>query len=235
MEQRTASIGLDAIKIRGLLRNVYLWMTAGLAITGLVSMIVIKNQKFLITLYQTPYLLIGLLIGELILVGFLSVRIMKMSIPAATITFALYSAINGVTIAPIVFLYTSASVATTFFITAGTFAGMSIYAMLTKRDLTGIGNYLFMGLIGVIIASVVNFFLHSEVLYWIISLVGVVVFVGLTAYDTQKIIKWQEQLDSQQSGDELVFTRLSILGALHLYLDFINLFLLLLRLFGRRR
>jgi uncharacterized protein len=177
----------------------------------------------------------GLIIGELVLVMILARKVMTMSIPAATAVFALYSAINGITIAPIVFLYTSASVAATFFITAGMFAGMSIYAMVTKRDLSKIGNYLFMALIGIIIASVVNLFLRSSVLYWAISLIGVVVFVALTAYDTQKIIAWQDQIGERNEGNELTFTRLSILGALRLYLDFINLFLLLLRFFGNRR
>ena len=148
-----------------------------------------------------------------------------------TFFFLLYAAINGLTLSFIFLRYTGQSITRVFFITSGTFAAMSAYGFFTKRDLSSWGNILFMGLIGIIIASIVNFFLKSTMLYWIISYVGVAVFIGLTAYDTQRIKKMYL---SFQEGAEFS-KRLAILGALHLYLDFINLFLFLLRIFGRRR
>jgi len=207
-------------------------MTGGLALTGVVAFGVASNQAVVQALVSNMILFFGLIVGELILVIYLSRRIMTLSPGTAVGGFALYAALNGVTLSLIFLAYTGTAIARVFFITAGTFAGVSLYAATTRRDLSGIGQYLIMGLWGIIIASLVNFFLRSETLYWIISYIGVAVFVGLTAYDTQIIKRW-----SEQHGDSLAeadFMRLSILGALKLYLDFINLFLMLLRILGNR-
>jgi FtsH-binding integral membrane protein len=232
-DRNISSLSSQAVRTRSLLRNTYLWMTGGLALTGVVAFGVASNQAVVQALVSNMILFFGLIVGELILVIYLSRRIMTLSPGTAVGGFALYAALNGVTLSLIFLAYTGTAIARVFFITAGTFAGVSLYAATTRRDLSGIGQYLFMGLIGIIIASLVNFFLRSETLYWIISYIGVAVFVGLTAYDTQIIKRW-----SEQHGDSLAeadFMRLSILGALKLYLDFINLFLFFLRIFGRRR
>jgi FtsH-binding integral membrane protein len=232
-DRNISSLSSQAVRTRSLLRNTYLWMTGGLALTGVVAFGVASNQAVVQALVSNMILFFGLIVGELILVIYLSRRIMTLSPGAAVGGFALFAALNGVTLSLIFLAYTGTAIARVFFITAGTFAGVSLYAATTRRDLSGIGQYLFMGLIGIIIASLVNFFLRSETLYWIISYIGVAVFVGLTAYDTQIIKRW-----SDQHGDSLAeadFMRLSILGALKLYLDFINLFLFFLRIFGRRR
>jgi len=233
--QQTDSFSLSssAVKNRTILRNVYLWMTAGLALTGVVALFVSTNRSFVRALATNPLLFWGLIIGEVALVFYLSARITKMSPTAATGAFAVYAALNGVTLSLIFIAYTGVTLATAFFVTAGTFAGMSLYAVTTKTDLSGFGNYLMMALIGIIIASVVNFFLQSTLMYWIISYAGVGIFMGLTAYDTQIIKRWSEQLDN--SVDESMFIKISILGALKLYLDFINLFLFFLRIFGGSR
>jgi hypothetical protein len=208
-------------------------MAAGLALTGIVAYGIATNPRLLQMLFSNQFTFFGIMIAQLVLVFILSARIMTMSVSTATICFAAYAALNGVTLSLIFLIYTGASIASTFFITAGTFAAISLYAYTTKRDLSGIGHYCLMGLFGLIIASIVNIFLRSEGMYWIISFVGVLVFVGLTAYDTQVIKGWNRQAGI--TSDETVFVRLSILGALRLYLDFINLFLYLLRFFGRRR
>ena len=156
-----------------------------------------------------------------------------MSPGTATIAFSAYAALNGVTLSLIFLAYTGTSIASAFFITAGTFGAMSLYAVTTKRDLSGLGYYLTMGLIGIIIASIVNMFLRSPGMEWMISVVGVLLFVGLTAYDTQIIKTWNKE--TAYTADESLFIRISIMGALKLYLDFINLFLFFLRFFGRRR
>ena len=160
----------------------------------------------------------------------LSARVMKLSLPVATGAFALYSVLNGVTLSPIFLVYTSESIATTFFVTSGTFGAMALYGYFTKRDLTKWGSLLFMVLIGVVIATLVNLFLKSETLMWIITYVGVILFVALTAYDTQKV----KLLANETKHDVELSKKASLLGALTLYLDFINLFLYLLRFFGRR-
>ncbi|HEY4114692.1 MAG TPA: Bax inhibitor-1/YccA family protein [Rhizomicrobium sp.] len=171
-----------------------------------------------------------LLLGALGIVMFLSFRIQKMSVNAARASFLVYAALIGVTFAPILLMYTGASVAQVFFITAATFGAMSLWGYTTQRDLSGMGSFLFMGLIGIIIASLVGFFVHSSMLQWVISVAGVIIFTGLTAYDTQWI------KESYVAGDDgTVMGRKAIFGALKLYLDFINLFLMLLRLLGSRR
>ena len=211
--------------------KVYTWRSGGLAITGLIAMWVASNESLVYTIVSNRLLFFGLILGEIFLVGYLISVISKISAQTAGILFTGYAAINGVTLSVVLLAYTSASIASTFFVTAGTFAIMSIYGYYTKKDLTSWGNLLFMALIGVIIASIVNFFMQSEMLYWIITYAGVLVFVGLTAYDTQKIKRMSTANEIGSEGE----TKSAIIGALMLYLDFINLFLLLLRVLGDRR
>ncbi len=174
-----------------------------------------------------------LIIAELGMVFFLSARISKIQATTATSLFLGYAFLNGLTLSMIFLAYTSSSIASTFFITAGMFGAMAIYGLVTKRDLSGLGSFLFMGLVGIIIASIVNIFLKSSSLYWVISLLGVFIFVGLTAYDVQKIKKIGE--DGIMDQGEVMVRKGAIMGALTLYLDFINLFLMLLRFFGGSR
>ncbi|MFP4561970.1 MAG: Bax inhibitor-1/YccA family protein [Spirochaetia bacterium] len=230
--RRSTAVFGEAAGVRTIMRNVYIWMTVGLALTGVVAYAVSNNTAFVRTLIQNQMLFFVLFIVEIGLVIYLSARIMKMSPAAATLSFAAYAILNGITLSIIFLAYTGADIARAFFVTAGTFAGMSIYGTITKRDLSGIGSYLFMGLIGIIIASLVNMFLRSSVLDWIVSLVGVAVFLSLTAYDTQRIKKMSDEMSGQ--AGEVMYLKLSIIGALKLYLDFINLFLFFLRIFGRR-
>lgn len=218
---------------RTIMKNVYLWMAGGLALTGAVAYLVQSSQNLVRTLYGNPLLFFGLIIAEFALVIYLSRRIMTMSPQAATGAFIAYAALNGVTLSMILLVYTGVVVSNAFFVTAGTFAGMSLYALTTKKDLSSWGTYLFMGLWGIILASIVNFFLRSEMLYYLVSYIGVVLFMGLTAYDTQKIKAMSDRMTA--SASEADFVRLSIIGALRLYLDFINLFLFFLRIMGRRR
>jgi FtsH-binding integral membrane protein len=215
----------------GFLAKVYGWMTAGLALTALASMFTLSSEALLQLIFGNRMVFYGLIIAELGLVVALSAAINRISAATATLLFLVYSALNGVTFAAIFLIYTQSSIASTFFVASGTFAAMSCYGYLTKRDLTGWGSFLFMGLIGIIIASLVNIFLHSEMIYWITSYIGVFVFVGLTAYDTQKI----KQIGQAGFADAEQQKKSAILGALRLYLDFINLFLMLLRVMGNRR
>ena len=215
---------------RTFVSKVYGWMAFALVVTGGVAWVTISTPLGEMV-RSNPLLFYGALIGELLLVIGLSAAINKMSAATATGVFVLYSALNGLTLSVVFLVFTAESIASTFFVTAGTFGAMSLYGYYTKTDLTSIGNLCFMALFGVIIASVVNLFLANSALYWITTYVGIAVFVGLTAYDTQKIKRMGlagiEEGDAAQKG--------AIMGALALYLDFINLFLLLLRLFGRRR
>ena len=220
-------VGQDSL-VQRIVQRTFLWMTLGLAITGLASVYTVDSGLVFSMLGSNIFYF--LLIAEIALVWFLSARVMKLSLPVATGVFALYSVLNGVTRSPIFLVYTSESIATTFFVTSGTFGAMALYGYFTKRDLTKWGSLLFMALIGVVIASVVNIFLKSEVMMWIITYIGVVLFVALTAYDTQKI----KLLAYQTAHDAELSKKVSILGALSLYLDFINLFLYLLRILGRR-
>ncbi len=217
---------------RSLIKNVYLWMTAGLALTGVVSFGLSSNQSLMIAFVSNQVLFFGTIIAELALVMYLSARIYKMSTTAATLSFALYAFLNGVTLSVIFLAYTGATISLAFFTTAATFGAMSLYAMTTKRDLSGMSHYLMMGVFGIIIVSVINIFLKSPAVYYLISYVGVLVFMGLTAYDTQKILKMSAQAGS---ASEEQYIKFSIMGALKLYLDFINIFLFMLRIFGRRR
>ncbi len=229
---REQVLGIPAVRERNILRNVYLWMTAGLAITGVIAMGISGNPSLVRSLARTPMLFLLLILAEFGLVIYLSARIHKMSANAATLSFAAYSILNGVTLSIIFLAYTGETISLAFFTAAGMFAGMSLYAMTTKRDLSGIGHYAIMALFGIIVASLINMFLQSSALYYMISYIGVAVFLGLTAYDTQMIKKWNRQYGSSINEEEYI--KLSIMGALKLYLDFINLFLFLLRIFGRR-
>ena len=219
------------VKERSLIRNIYLWMTAGLALTGVVSLWMLSNPARIVSLMQSG-MFWALIIGEFALVFFLSARIMSMSPQTATLSFAAYSLLNGITLSTLFLVYTRASLASTFFITSATFAGMSLYAATTKRNLSGYGHYLIMGVWGLIIASVVNIFLQSSGFYYLISYAGVLIFCGLTAYDTQAILSMSRNYSGSVSEEDYV--RLSIIGALKLYLDFINMFIYFLRIFGRR-
>jgi FtsH-binding integral membrane protein len=213
------------------LPKVYGWMTGGLALTALMAAYTLSNKGLLDLVIGNRIVFFGLIIGELGLVVALSAAINRINALTATLMFMLYSALNGVTFASIFLLYTSNSIASTFLVASGTFAAMSLYGYTTKRDLTGWGSFLFMGLVGIIIASVVNIFLHSAMITWITSYVGVFIFVGLTAYDTQKI----KMIGQKGFADSESQRKSAILGALALYLDFINLFLMLLRIMGNRR
>ena len=215
-----------------ILKNVYLWMTLALGISGVTAIAVANSPQLLELLYGNGLALFIVFIAQLGLVWLISARISSMSINTATALFIAYSILTGVTLASIFIVFTQESIASVFFISAGTFAAISLYGYTTKRDLSNWRTYLLMGLIGLIIASVVNWFIHSEVLYWIISYVGVLVFVGLTAYDTQKI-KQMALVSYNQEGE--ISQKIALLGALTLYLDFINLFIYLLRIFGRRK
>ncbi len=211
------------------LAKVFNWMAIGLGLTGIIAWFV-ASSGFAVQLQ--PFFM-PLMLVELGLVFFLSARINKIQAETATGLFLGYAALNGVTMSMIFLIYTSSSIAATFMITAGMFGSMAVYGLVTKRDLSGMGSFLFMGLIGIIIASVVNIFLQSSSLYWAISLIGVFVFVGLTAYDVQKIKNMGEQGIMEQGEDAI--KKGAIMGALALYLDFINLFLMLLRFFGGSR
>ncbi len=222
-----------ATRERSIIKNVYLWMTAGLALTGVVAYGISNNPSLMRSIVTNPILFFGVMIAELGLVMYLSARIMSMSVQGATLAFALYSALNGVTMSVIFLAYTGATITLAFFTTAATFGAMSVYAMTTKRDLSGMGHYLMMGVIGIIVVSVINIFLKSPAVYYLISYIGVAVFMGLTAFDTQRILQMSNQMSGSVGDAEYV--KISIMGALKLYLDFINIFLFLLRIFGRRR
>ncbi len=223
---------VSSAAVGSILRNVYLWMTGGLALTAVVSLLVARSDTLLSALVSNRVLFILLFIAEIGLVIYLSARIRVMKPGAAVLGFITYAVLNGITLSLVLLAYTGVTIAAAFFVTAGTFAGMSIYGSLTKRDLSKIGSFLMMGLIGIIIASVVNLFLRSSALYYGVSYIGVFIFLGLTAWDTQVIKRWSSSASGGISEGDYV--KLSILGALKLYLDFINLFLFFLRIFGRR-
>ena len=213
-----------------LMRKVYVWMALALVITGLTAYYVATSPMLLNVIYSNQVVFWGLLIAEFAMVVGLSAAINRLSLTAATLMFVLYSVINGATLSSIFLIYTTASITEVFFITAGTFAVMAVYGYVTKTDLTSMGKILFMALIGLIIAAVVNLFLHNTMMDLVISCIGVLVFVGLTAYDSQKIKTML--LTAGNLGETA--QKLALLGALTLYLDFINLFIYLLRIFGRR-
>ncbi len=214
------------------MRSVYTWMTLALAITGLTAMYMAKSLTFINAMTQNSMLFWGILIAEVVLVMYMTARINKISFTTATLLFIAYSILNGVTLSVLFLVYTMSSIATTFFVTAGTFGVMAVFGYITKKDLTRIGSLCIMGVIGIIIASVVNMFLHNSMMDMIISYVGVLLFIGLTAYDAQKIKRLL-------SGDDIEVNestqKIALLGALTLYLDFINLFIYLLRILGDRK
>jgi len=216
------------------INRVYGWMSGGLVVTGIIAYLIGTDPEMTMKLIANPGLLWGAIIGEFVLVIAISAGINKMSSAVATGCFLLYSALTGVTLSLIFLRYSMAGIATTFFITSVTFGVMSVYGYVTKRDLTSIGNLCFMALIGIIIASIVNIFVASTALYWGVTYLGVLIFVGLTAYDTQKIKEMSMALGNELAASE-TGKKQAILGALALYLDFINLFLLLLRIFGGSR
>ena len=214
-----------------LMRKVYLWMTLALAITGFTAYYVASNEAILTAIITNQIVFWGLVIGELALVFGLSAAINRLSLTTATLMFVLYSVLNGATMSFIFLAYTASSITNVLFITAGTFAVMALFGYFTKTDLTSWGKILMMALVGIIIASIVNVFTKSEGLAVILNYLGVLVFVGLTAYDSQKIKEMLQQAPDAGEGAQKV----ALLGALSLYLDFINLFLYLLQILGSRR
>src|SRR5512145_389683 len=225
----TSTLTQTQLRDHTLLQQVYAWMAGGLCTTGLVALWAYTSGFIIRLLSAGGAIIWGLLIAELVLVLVLGWAISRMSVGVATAMFLAYAVLNGLTMSVIFLAYTAESIATTFLVTAGTFAGMSIYGYTTKRDLTTIGSLLIMGLLGFFLASIVNIFLRSSMLYWIITYAGIAIFIGLVAYDTQKIKRLSATVDY---GDTPNFRKMVILGALTLYLDFINLFVLLLRVFG---
>jgi len=220
------------VRVNTFIRSVYNWMAIGLALTGVVAFYVANNPAIRNVIFGNQILFFGLIIAELALVFILSARIHKMQASTGTALFLIYSGLNGATLSFIFLVYTSSSITSTFFICAATFVACSIYGWTTKRDLTSLGGFMFMGLIGIIIASLVNLFLRSSAMSMIISYIGVFVFIGLTAYDTQYI---KNMAITQPADLEAgVMRKGAIIGALKLYLDFINLFLMLLRILGNR-
>jgi len=216
-------------RISTFLRSVYGWMCAGLAITAVVAFYIASSPSLAYTLVRTPFLMMGLVIAQLGLVFALSLRVEKMSSGTASGLFILYSALTGVTMSLILLAYTASSVASTFAIAAGMFGSMALYGTVTTRSLAGWGQFLFMGLVGVVIASIVGMFWQNDGFQFVLGFIGVIVFTGLAAYDAQRLKAMALSLPSGGTG------AYAVVGALTLYLDFINLFLMLLRLTGDRR
>ena len=219
--------------VNSFILNVYHWMTIGLAITGLLAYTVATNEALLQIIFGNRLVFFALIFAELGFVFYLSARIGKISAGAATTLFLAYAALNGATLASLFILYSRASIFSTFFICSATFGSCSIYGTITKRDLTSVGNFMMMGLFGIIIASVVNIFMHNSAMERIISYIGVFVFIGLTAFDAQKIKNMA--LTQPADLDDGTIRKGAIMGALALYLDFINMFIFLLRILGNRR
>jgi FtsH-binding integral membrane protein len=216
---------------RSFIVRVYGWMTVGLIVTTVAALWTIYTPGLLHTIVTTPILFFGLLMAELVLVIVLTAAVNRMTPAIAGLTFIGYATLVGVTFSILMVVYTASSIASTFGITACTFGIMTLFGYTTHRDLTKLGNLLIMALIGLVIAMLVNIFLNNPAIYWVTTFVGILIFIGLVAYDTQKL----KQMSLAVSQDGQVAAKASIIGALSLYLDFINLFLLLLRIFGRRR
>lgn len=229
--QNTISQDAVAAEQQRFMVRVYNWMTAGLGITGFMAFYISNSPMIMNIIFGNAIIPIVLIIAQIGLVFWLASRVMEMSANQATGVFMLYAGLTGITFSAIFLTYTASSITSTFLVTAGTFGAMSLYGYTTKKDLTSWGSFLFMGLIGIIIASVVNIFMQSTMMHIIITYVGVLIFIGLTAYDTQKI-KEMNILGNEGTDED---TKEAIRGALTLYLDFINLFLMLLRLMGDRR
>ncbi|MBG0777565.1 MAG: Bax inhibitor-1/YccA family protein [Desulfovibrionaceae bacterium] len=214
------------------MRGVYYWMTIGLGLTAVAAFFAATSPAVQQVIFANQGVFFGLIIAELVLVVAVSAAINRISASTATGLFLAYSALNGLTLSVILLAYTGQSVFTAFVVCAGMFGAMSVYGMTTKKDLTSWGSFLFMGLIGIVIASIVNIFLANSMMDFVISCLGVVIFTGLTAYDTQKLKVMGE---TAPTDDGAAVRKVQILGALTLYLDFINLFLMLVRLMGNRR
>lgn len=226
-------VGVDRVKesaLQSFMTGVYGWMVAALALSGVAAAFVSGSPTFQRLIFGNSFTLFALLIGEVALVWWLSASIQKISVGAAALAFIAYSLLNGATLSSIFMVYTGESIVRIFGITALTFGAMSLYGMKTKSDLRSMGRYLSMAVIGIVIALVVNIFLHSTAFDMLISIITVVVFTGLTAWDTQKLLAIAERADGSET-----YKKIAIIGALTLYLDFINIFLALLRLFGRRK
>ena len=221
---------VSAVSEYEVIKSVYTWMCGALAVTGLMAYYVSTNFAIQQVIFGNQFVFFGMIIAEIALVLGLSAAINKLSALTATIMFLVYSVLNGALLSTVFLVYEMGSIATVFFITAGTFGAMAVYGTVTKTDLTKVGNICFMALIGIIIASIVNIFLKNGMMDMIISIIGVLIFVGLTAYDSQKIkaMLWNAEVNDTTQ-------KLAVLGALTLYLDFINLFLKLLALFGKRK
>ena len=218
-----------AERVTAFLRAVYGWMCAGLAVTGVVAYLVSSSPALLQLLLGNWFLVIGLFVGQLALVFFLSARAHVLAPGTATAVFLGYAGLTGVTLSTLALAYTGASIATTFMVTAGTFGALAFYGTTTSRSLAGVGQFVYMGLFGLILASIVGLFWHSDALQFLISVVGVIVFTGLTAWDAQRLKQMALDIPRDRSGSY------AIVGALALYLDFLNLFLFLLRFLGDRR
>lgn len=228
----TSYDGSSSVAVQNIgIRNVYLWMCGALTVTALVAYYVATSFELQRLIFGSQIVFYGLLIAEFGLVLGINAAINKLSPVAATILFLLYSAINGATLSVIFLVYELSSIGTTFLITAGTFGAMAVYGTVTKTDLTKIGNLCIMAVFGLIIAGIVNIFLKNTMFDMVISGAGVLIFVGLTAYDSQKI----KDMLLHNSYDNDTTQKIAIIGALSLYLDFVNLFLYIIRLFGRRR
>ncbi|MCK5684912.1 Bax inhibitor-1/YccA family protein [bacterium] len=230
--QKSQASELD---VSSVMTEVYWWMSMGLAMTAIVALLMANNIPLVIYMLSSGLFYVCI-IAELALVFLLSSRVMKMSITTAKTCFFAYSALNGVTLSMIFLIYTKDSIASTLFITAGTFITMSAWGYKTKKDMSSMGNYLFMGLVGLILASIVNIIFQNPLSIWITSIIGVILFTILTAYDTQKIKRMMISMTDAPADphSEARIQKFAIFGALILYLDFINLFLYMLRLFGSR-
>ncbi len=222
----------SAAVFTALMRKVYLWMTLGLAMTGLAAAYVAGNAGLMQAIFGSRLTFWALIIAELGVVFYFSARIMRMSFATAGVLFAVYALLNGVTLSVIFYVYSPEAITTTFFVTAGMFGAMSLVGYFVKRDLSAVGRFLYMALIGLLIATVVNCFVASSALYWGLTYLGVLIFAGLTAYDTQKIKQMLRMHGTEVSEGTM---KLALLGSLTLYLDFVNLFLYLLRFFGVSR
>lgn len=225
------SLSRSETAVRHFMVMVYGWMCVGLAVTGATSAYMASDPRMIVNLAHNPILFYGIMIAQFALVVSLSGWVMRMEAATAKFIFVFYSALTGVTLSTLFLIYTSESLASTFFLTAGVFGIMSAYGYVTKTDLTKLGSFCFMALIGVILASVVNWWLKNPALAAVMTYLGLLIFIGLTAYDTQKI---KAMARPENIGSELE-TKGSILGALTLYLDFLNLFLMMIRMVGRRR
>jgi uncharacterized protein len=221
------------VQVNQFIQGVYNWMALGLGLTGIMALFVASSPTMMQLIFGNGLVFFGLIIGELVLVFTLSSRVHKMSASKATGMFLVFAALNGATLSAIFMRYTASSIASTFFVCAGIFVACSIYGMTTKKDLTSLGGFMFMGLIGIILATLVNLFIQSSAVSMIVSYLGVFIFIGLTAYDTQKL---KSMALTQPDGlDAAVIRKGSIIGALSLYLDFINMFLFLLHILGISR